>query len=113
MTATGVAPIVARSSEYARRKREMPSGSAAGDRDDEVGGAQGGQGRGIASRTVEIAHDLLVALERSGDVDDGVVRPLAACRQRGRDAGLAELGPARRTVETREHVDAGACRAAR
>ena len=86
----------------------MPSGSAAATATTRSAAAQGRQGRGIASRTVQVAHDLLVALERGGDIDDGVVGPLAARGERGGDAARAELGPARRTVQAGEHVDAGA-----
>ena len=57
---------------------------------------------------VEVAHDLLVALERGGDVHHRVVGPVAAHRERGGDPGLAELRPARRPVDPGQHVDAGA-----
>ena len=85
----------------------MPTGSAAATATTRSAVSSAASVAALRRGSVEVAHDLLVALERRRDVDDGVVRPLAARGERGRDARGAELGPARRTVEAGEDVHAG------
>ena len=86
----------------------MPTGSAAATATTRSAVSSAAIVAAFRRGSVEVAHDLLVPLEGRRDVDDRVVRPLAARGQRAGDARGAELGPPRWTIQAGEDIHAGA-----
>ena len=62
-------------------------GICGGDRHDQVGLGQGCGRRGMATRSGEIVGDLVVGIERCGDIDDRLLDPLSTGAECGPQTG--------------------------